>query len=449
MKNFEGFVHEIYVFAQKHDKKASKQELMIWLREHEKETIDFLFENFLKTSRRTKMLAYAIAVGYSVNETNDLLLKYRREKLYIRNVSDAVIMRTLDKGYSVFEMGKLVDSLLPLVNEIPRESAINDSELTISSMRAYLDKWNDHLDNPEDTLELTNELLDEYDKISELDDSEFYSFIIDNLQMFSTVRERTRREFVHYLYDYCNYIARTGSYGDKLALFKNINGKEVENTKKNREKYGIPEAEAEKTKKLTIKLPPESWPINIRTLGYDINEFYQGGMYAVEEARYEKKDHQDFEPYASKEEKNRWLEKNVSTEDEKSDIERIRYDTVIRSFLQGKSDIGRTLFLSNAVFLDLKVHGRISVQRLNDSLYKCGWAEIDFSGDHPLDKLVVDMLDFFNEKQFKYRDFIYIVLEDLEDPVFAEYHETYQDLQGSKTIDEATSQTMRPKERTP
>ena len=115
-----------------------------------------------------------------------------------------------------------------------------------------------------------------------------------------------------------------------------------------------------------------------------------------------------------------------------------RYDAIIRNFLRGKSDISRTLFLSNILFFDCKTNGTIQLQPLNDVLSRCGWNEIDYTGEYGFDRMIVDLIDYYNEKDITFLDHVYMILEDLKDPVFAEYHEKFQDHQGKQPINEAT-----------
>lgn len=415
MKSFKDLVSDLYGFAEKESNTNSQAEWMAWLRNHEDDAIEMLFSNYARTSRRTKLLVFAIAAGLNRKQADQLLSKYRRERLYVRNIADVAIMRALDCGYTMEQLDGLVHKLGLLIDQIPRHSSI-EKELTIQTMWEYLGSWNEQSESSQDTLELTNELQNIYDESSDMNDDQFVDMIRDNIQYFTTVRERTRREYVRYLYEYAKHVAEHGNKNDRRELFFNSDGKKEEN--------------------------PGEWPISLLNLGFDINEFYLGGLYDVKEHTYLPEDHRDFEPKASKEEKREWLERSGSQEDIDQLKQKERFDAVIRKFLRGNCDIGRTLFISNVLFFDFKTTGTINVQRLNNVLYKCGWNEIDYSGRYDFDRMIVDMLDYYNEKRFIYSDFMYMIFEDLEDPVFAEYHENYQDLQGNQTINDSMYKLM-------
>ena len=67
-------------------------------------------------------------------------------------------------------------------------------------MKNYLDACNVMLKNTEDKSTLTSELQDQYELTTCLDDDEFVDMIKENTDFFSKIRERTRQEFVRYLY---------------------------------------------------------------------------------------------------------------------------------------------------------------------------------------------------------------------------------------------------------
>lgn len=433
MKNFEKMAADLYSFAKESSKTNNQHEQRLWLKMHEDDAIQMLFSGYSRTSRRTKLLVYAIAAGLSREETDALLLEYRRESLYVRNIADILIMRALDKEYTVNQLCELVDRVRTYTDEIPEYSAMNGKELTIKSMKDYLDYCQIHLKNAEDSSSLTSELQNLYDLSISLEDDGFIDMIRDNTVYFSKLRERTRQEYIRYLYKYAKHVVEVGDNDAIIELFQNSTGKKTSRTEEN---SLIDEQTSTHTRQ--VRLPPEEWPIKILDLGYDINEFYMGGLYNVNEYEYSRKDHRDFEPQARKEDKQRWLEQNSSPEDEDQQKQKERYDAIIRNFLRGKSDISRTLFLSNILFFDCKTNGTIQLQPLNDVLSRCGWNEIDYTGEYGFDRMIVDLIDYYNEKDITFLDHVYMILEDLKDPVFAEYHEKFQDHQGKQPINEAT-----------
>ena len=200
MKNFEKLVAELYSFAEESSKAKGQSEWAEWLKHHEDDVIKMLFSDYTRTSRRTKLLVYAVAAGLTREETDSLLQKYKRERLYVRNIADILIMRTLDKGYSIGRLIELVDRVGPLTDNIPNYTAMKGKELTIKSMKNYLDACNVMLKNTEDKSTLTSELQDQYELTTCLDDDEFVDMIKENTDFFSKIRERTRQEFVRYLY---------------------------------------------------------------------------------------------------------------------------------------------------------------------------------------------------------------------------------------------------------
>lgn len=401
MKIFEKLVAELYRFAKESSKVKEQSEWAEWLNAHEEDAIKMLFSGYARTSRRTKILVYAVAAGLTREETDCLLLKYKRERLYVRNIADILIMRTLDKGYSIDHLIELVERVGPLTENIPDYSAMKGKELTIKSMKNYLDSCNALLKKADDKSALTSELQNLYDLTIWSDDDEFIDMIKENTEYFSKIRERTRQEYVRYLYEYAKKVAFSGDEEAIIEMFQNSSGKKVASTGKSElTQKDRTEAQA---KYVEVQLPPEEWPIKILDLGNDINEFYMGGLFNVIENKYSRKDHRDLEPMATKAEKQKWLEQNSSREDADQQKQKERYDDVIRNFLRGKCDISRTLFASNALFFDFKTNGTINVLGLNDTLSRCGWNEIDYTGKNHFDRMIVDILGSLRMQKSSHR----------------------------------------------
>ena len=268
-------------------------------------------------------------------------------------------------------------------------------------MKNYLDSCNALLKKADDKSALTSELQNLYDLTIWSDDDEFIDMIKENTEYFSKIRERTRQEYVRYLYEYAKKVAFSGDEEAIIEMFQNSSGKKVASTGKSElTQKDRTEAQA---KYVEVQLPPEEWPIKILDLGNDINEFYMGGLFNVIENKYSRKDHRDLEPMATKAEKQKWLEQNSSREDADQQKQKERYDDVIRNFLRGKCDISRTLFASNALFFDFKTNGTINVLGLNDTLSRCGWNEIDYTGKNHFDRMIVDILGSLRMQKSSHR----------------------------------------------
>lgn len=180
MKNFEKLAADLYSFAKESSKTNNQHEQRLWLKTHEDKAIQMLFSGYSRTSRRTKLLVYAIAAGLSRGETDALLLEYRRECLCVRNIADILIMRALDKEYSVNQLCELFDRVRTYTDEIPGYSAMNGKELTIKSIKDYIDFCQIHLKNADDSILLTSELQNLYDLSICLDDDGFIDMMLFN-----------------------------------------------------------------------------------------------------------------------------------------------------------------------------------------------------------------------------------------------------------------------------
>lgn len=442
---FEKLVSAAKDLAARESRKEGSADAAAWLLRNPEKTLSELFKKQnRRISERTKILAYCVAAGLTSKESNRLLRSQHREELYIRNLSDIAVMRILDQGRSAEELCGLMEKLSPLSERVPcadffARAGSGKFICTVEMMEAYLDHsrikvpilemdLSDEaiaelerqvgvpaggapLFEKKITRQLTDELKSEFDMVLDQDDEAFLRMVEDKIDMFSVVRDRTRREFVRHLCEYARAVIRSGSKEALLELFMNVD---------------------------TID-EPEKRPISFKDLAFDVNEFYDGRLFGVEEHEYASEDQLDFEPLSSREERKAWVKQSEKAEDVEREAARKKCATLLQGLLQGKNDISRTLFVAFLLFFNAKRDAPLSIQQLNGTLSKCGWRQIDVQGDDAFDRLAVDILDYYSEKDIPYATFLDIMLQDLEEDAFGKYEGDDANL----TRTQAVSKTLR------
>ncbi len=421
-----------------------------WLGQHPDEVIRYLFEHEnQRISQRTKIIAYCVAAKRKVRDTNSLLRKYHREELYVRNAGDIAIMRTLELGHSAEYLCDLSARITSVLENKAEDGFFTKADrkgkqrfvCSIETMEQYLDHsrigvpvWQidpddenlsqlerdkvqsakgDRLSAYEKkvTREMTDELKAEFDLAIAKSDDYFLRIVEGKRDMFSVVRDRTRREFVRSLYDYAKTISERGNMDEIYALYMNVD----------------------------TESDPRARPINFKNLSFDVNEFYQGHLFGVEERDYSTKSNPDEYLPESKEERIAWLEENTEKEDVEQEAAQKKCAKLLQGLLQGKNDISRTLFLAVILYFISRMNEQVSIQKINATLSKCGWRQIDVRGEDAFDLMVVDIMDYYNTKDISYSDYLDIMLQDLEEPVF----DKYEGDDFNMTMNEAITKTLR------
>lgn len=424
----------------------------LWLKQNQDNVIGYLFDHEnRRISERTKIIAYCVAAKLNVSDSNRLLRKYHREELYIRNLSDIAIMRTLELGRSAGELCDLMVRITPYLESIPDNGFFirNDANgkpkfvCTVETMEAYLDHSrigipvlqidlddeafkrleNDHgqrsygnsavdlFYEKKITREMTDELKAEFDLMLSENDDSFVQTIKDKIELFSVVRERTRREFVRSLCDFAKMVNDSDNKDEIYALYMNVD----------------------------TEPDPKKRPISFKSLSFDVNEFYQGHLFGIEEENHSDTSLRESDLPESKEDRIAWMKENTENEDIEQEAAQKKCAKLLQGLLQGKNDISRTLFLAILLYFSAKKDEQLSIQKLNAILSKCGWRQINVRGEDAFDLMVVDILDYYSNKDITYSDYLDIMLQDLEEPVF----EKYEGDDSNMTMNEAMTKTLR------
>lgn len=358
--------------------RADREVLSVWLQSKQDAVLERLFiGEDRRISRRTKILAYCIAAQRTPREANKLLRIYGAEALYVRNLPDITIMRALALHYSAAELCEIMAKIAPLARQLPTDEYFTRRGrffCTAEGMEAYLDAA--CCPAPEEpgskkTCALTSELQAAFDELLEEDNETFLAMVKDYLPMFSTIRERTRREFIRYLCRYARSVIRRGNADEMDSLFMNMDTEPCAGKR----------------------------PVNFPELSFHVNDkMYLGYLFSARDAT-----------------------SNVE-DDEEVMKENRKCAKLLQGFLLGKNDISRTLFTAFLLyFLRGSTEGTLDMQQVNDVLDKCGWRQIDVGGDDPFDRLVLDMLDNQELSENDYLKILFQDLEDPEEPVFEKY----------------------------
>lgn len=109
------------------EKNLSKSELVEKIHYGDKHIYHIL--SGLKKPSRKKLLTIARAMELNLDETNYLLRYGGFAVLYVRDIWDSVIIRSIEKNLTVMETNDILDQLgLPLLNANPKDENKDDAE---------------------------------------------------------------------------------------------------------------------------------------------------------------------------------------------------------------------------------------------------------------------------------------------------------------------------------
>ncbi len=159
-------------------------------------------EGILYIPLRYRIIALGFEKHYTLQKLNAMLEENRCPRLYLRNFWEATLIYAFLKGYSYAEWKRLQAQCADIYDSVEKTDWFS-KKITYDELERYV------LQNSKtagDALytKTHTALLEE--KMMSLSDSleEFRAFLLDNVQSFSTARERARYYFCKYLYFYLN-----------------------------------------------------------------------------------------------------------------------------------------------------------------------------------------------------------------------------------------------------
>lgn len=162
----------------------------------------FRLRELKKTPERYRVIAYGFAENLSLEELNEILTESGCEKLYARNFLEASLVFAFSREMSYERWKKLWGECRSAVKLIAEDDLLaQQKKITVECLREYVEK-NSELNKDElCTRKLTRYLEEDIRKLPD-DARQFRQFLEQNVQSFSTVREKTRYYFCKYLYYY-------------------------------------------------------------------------------------------------------------------------------------------------------------------------------------------------------------------------------------------------------
>lgn len=165
-----------------------------------------------KLPLRLQILAMAFNENLSSEEANDELIKAGCEKLYARSYYEASLIYAFDNHISYEEWQTLLDDCSDLLQD---NSFFPGGKITLKQLEEYiLKESNTDMRTAYITKFLEQSLTEQHDTKG------FYGFMKDNIERFSSVREKARYYFCKYLHlyiqDKCDAYYKSCQLTDKV-----------------------------------------------------------------------------------------------------------------------------------------------------------------------------------------------------------------------------------------
>ena len=407
---------------------------------------DWSVEVFENQNRRTEIIRKGFAEGLSAEDVNKLLTADYCEALYARNIYEAALIYAFDHRKSYEEWQAMIGQCRKLYD--PGRQA-SGTVMPLADVRKYVEEGSRNEDSGTNTAYITKEMQEQLSQTT--DEDSFISFLLNNIERFSSVREKARYYFLKYILYYIDektdaYLKACGQV-DRIRLQK---GEILTEEEKNIEKTAVEELSFLKplkplqrsadTAKMTSKnyMPLEEkkkWLAGTSlTPGgiYEAMNYYYFGYISMEWLDLCVEMYPYFEdwPMAARkkiaeglglitrktspeeeaavldglgerieqielrkeEELNKIYAKDGSTQ-ERDELyaESRKAANAFRDFILGKTDVNRRTLIMFLLFINantrLEKDRSITIPRLNDILINCGFSQL--RPDREFDKFVI------------------------------------------------------------
>lgn len=388
-----------------------------------------------KVPLRYRIIALGFIRKYSLQELNEKLDIYGCARLYARSLWEASLMYAFSNGLD-YDTWRLVEEKTRKgIPELLKPVLSSDSKVTMKSLHGYLEMNSvcegEDLITRHKTMHLESELVG-----SIKDYEQYIAFINDNIESFTTAREKTRYYFCKYLYEYLNrkieeYL-RLSDLGIRLRKEYLLDELEAFHGAADLKKKSLPKSQ--------VRELLENTPISSAVIFADFNDFFfnyvnMDWMHTLIEAEgsieyFIKRWNEDTDPKSEFRiragrliEAARHADKKLSRmddkdvlralsrqlEEEEKELDKI-YSTgtagrgyqlnrtgenTVRKYIKGALDIDRVSFICYLLFFgsDIKKKCRlyIDLQRLNDILDESGFRKLDLKDN--FDYFVIHYLE--------------------------------------------------------
>ena len=406
-----------------------------WLTTHSEKAIQYLLSK-PKTSPRTHILCFAITAKIGVERANELLKRHGYEALYIRNMNDMACMWALQKGGTAADVSALFNELSDLRSY--NQGRQISPYISLSSINAYLEAVPD---NPfAEAGKMTAQLQQNFDQAL-INGETAIDVARNNISYFTSMRDRTRHEFLLIFRDYLTSVITSGDPVERDLVLRTSqlrvhSGPEKRNDENN-----------SKSKK-NIVFRIEDCKVNYANFVSRIDDYFQGALFSadwVTDTGSKRNDTLSEDKYQkmSTEEKSAFLNEQDETDNAETE-EFHKCVKTFREFVQGKTDITRTFFIASILYMNthLDMASWIDLDALNIILSACGWRQVQSVNPSKLDKLVIYLYSKDSHVLGYTPHFIY---DDMYNSLLADSMEEFADYAGfnpTKSRDETFGQAL-------
>ncbi|MBO4834824.1 MAG: hypothetical protein J5483_01815 [Lachnospiraceae bacterium] len=149
---------------------------------------------------RYRIIALGFVRGYSLNELNDKLMENGCARLYARSLWEAGLIYAFSNRLTYEEWQKLQQVCLEFRSDADEENLFfKGSSISLKELKEYLRAGSEENTTELETKHLTR-LVEKRILEAERGEEAFHSFLEENVEAFSLVREKTRYYFCKYLY---------------------------------------------------------------------------------------------------------------------------------------------------------------------------------------------------------------------------------------------------------
>ncbi len=158
---------------------------------------DWSVELFENQNRRMEIIKKGFAEELSTDAVNELLTANYCEALYARNIYEAALIYAFDHKKTYKEWQAMIKQCQKLYNPGRQTSG---TVMPLADLRKYVEEGSINEDSGTNTAFITKEMQAELSQTT--DEESFISFLLNNIENFSSVREKARYYFLKYILYY-------------------------------------------------------------------------------------------------------------------------------------------------------------------------------------------------------------------------------------------------------
>jgi len=373
---------------------------------------------------RCRIIALGFVKRFSLDELNEKLMQQGCPTLYTRNFWEATIAFAFMHGYSYAQWKQLYSQCTDIYSAMEDSAWFAGKKITYGELEKYV------LSNSEsqgDVLATRMRTRHLEQALSETENSAaaLQAFLEGNMAAFSPMREKTRYYFCKYLYYYLNrrienyFAACRKNRGVDEALSDLLSLKVVTALRRNK---GMPEAEKRaKIQESALSCGEIFDEFNYFYFGYVSADWVEILMECYQEvdeipaaqkknlAAVLRKGRPEMKKMSDEQVIRTRIRENEAREDEAYALDGSRGygknragEHAVHKYIQGALDIDRTVLICFLLFFasdaQMPDEHRLTVDRLEEILARCGYSALDMEND--FDWFTAEFLEHRHPKEF-------------------------------------------------